>query len=333
MKKLLSITVVIALALSLTIPALANTGGGLLTGDTTVESVVLQVVVPTSMPLGLDPLAILDSESQVVQTPFDIVNNTAGVKVLAAFYLEATLAAEVELVAASALADKYDIDATEKEIYLGIRAAKEFAAGAPVFTGGAIRAFAGTTPVNNFGFILDEFIPADGGDPAVPGADAFVFHGEMNAYADWKPADVKIAGVYLLKALSVNTDVDTDDNGVGLIDSAVTLPAKPDPSDFEPPVVPDVTASSTSSSAAPVSFSIARTKYESDGLLILLPEKPATITSYTLGSSVYTVTTDYSYDASSGILTVSRFPVGNGPIALTIVTSGVTYYLSITLTV
>jgi len=340
MKKFLSITVVIALALSLTIPALANTDGGVLTGDTTVESVVLQVVVPTSLPLGLDPLAINDRDSQVIEAPLNIINNTPGVKVLAAFYLEADLDDEVELVASSELDEKYLIGSTDKKIFLGIKAAKEFDDGAPVFAGGAIRAFtenANNDIVLDFGFVLDAFIPAVT-EPvpadAIPGADAFVFHGEMNAYAKWEKSDIEISGVYLLKALSVNTTVAITTDTVGLVATSVTLPEKPDPESFEPPAPIGFTAASGLGGVAGATNSREYTYSRSDApatLVIPFNFDGKTITSFKTPSGTDLVLgTDYTVQANSiTILNARLAAISVGAKLFPIVIDGKTFNWSV----
>jgi len=229
MKKLVAIFVVIVLALSLAAPALASNTGEII-GDTTVENVVLEITVPTNLPLALDPLATKGT-TQVVQTPINLINRTEEAKVLTAFYLDAELADGVTFVAAATLdATRFNIDKDAKNIHLGVMAAKAISsAGVPDFTDGVTVPFAGTTDISvQYGFIIDAQTPEVTGtnpEPAVPGRDAFTFFGLMEAYADWQADDVTVTGVYLLRAISTQTVVTTVDDTVGLVTAG--LPARP----------------------------------------------------------------------------------------------------------
>ena len=298
MKKILSIALVIVLTLSLTIPAIATQDKGKLTGDTTVATLVLQVTVPTNLPLALDPLAFNEDDTQVVQTPFKLANNTPEADVLAAFYLDLELEDGVALVAQDALEDRFKLDSDEKNIYLGVIAAADIEDGEVDFKDGVIVPFVEDTEIDiSFGFILDAQVPAVGPTPAVPGEDAFAFYGEMEAYADWKAADVTVTGVYLLKAISTQTNVETVDGTIGLVDVAENaLPSKPT-------FPADVVFTEPGTKAATVQRS-------AGSWTIQLPDPFPDAVDYFGGNSPWAEGTDWTYDEDTGIITTTRLPNG-----------------------
>jgi hypothetical protein len=235
MKKKILAILMSTLMMILLVPAAAfaadatgATAGGQITGDSSVSTVPLNVVLPTSLAFSLDPLELDSTDgSQVKDTTYFIVNKTlAPVKV--AFNLTATLADGVALVSNPTVLKKDDINATDKDIYFGFLGADSITEGATFADivanseatfdatkdtlvpfsassargaddGGATIAFALASAKATLPGTADAM--ADGGK----GSAAFQFYGELNTYADWKASDIQVTGAFTLTPLRATT--------------------------------------------------------------------------------------------------------------------------------
>lgn len=239
MKKVIAVALSALIATSLATPVTAaeTAKTGNVTGETSVENVVLNVEIPTVLKMALDPIvtygtsnsALGVSSSQFVTKAFDIVNNTKGADVLAAYYLGISLPNGATLLGMSDVtaSNKHlELGASSKVISVGVIASKAAVLGASKTEfddskKDSIREFNPTTKDLNFGLK----VPALGAS-GTPKA-SFSFYGAMNAYADWQDDDVIIDGVYVLQPLSSKTTVTTETNATALLGASSPLPAKP----------------------------------------------------------------------------------------------------------
>jgi len=285
-KKIFSLVLALALVLSFSLSALAD--GGVLDIDVDVEQPTLNVTVPTDLALAFNPLAPAStSGGQAVAGDYYISNQTDGVNVLAAFYLDVTVGQGVTLKAVGDISDNYNLNKEDKDIALGILPAL-------TVNNDTVASYAATTTVKYFdptaksvsvGFLLEA---SDASNAKL--ATGFSFYSKMNAYAGWAADDISVTGVYLLKALSTETAVTQVNTTLGFIDTAVTaLPAKPDASIF--PGFPGKTS-------ALLTF----TKSAPADLVIPFNAAGGTIKVTTMGGAEFILTTDYTF--ANGELTV-----------------------------
>lgn len=305
-RKFIAILLTAAMALALAVPALAIVGGAI-EGEGDVQLPVLNVVVPTSLDFALDPLKIdANSPSQILSGNYSLINNTEGAAVLAAFYLDAELASGVKLGADLANGGaNYELDATDKEIELGIIAAKTIATPTVYAASSTVVTFekVGSDISSEIGFKLGK--KDDSTDET-----AFSLYGVLNAYADWKKGDVNVEGIYVLRALSSLTTIDTVADTLGMVDTAkTTLPTKPDADDLETPGgVPTVAGFFGTSkgadehTSAKMNISVGGTattmdvKFFADGKTVSVKNAAGTVT--------YQSGTDYTYDSATNTLTI-----------------------------
>jgi hypothetical protein len=237
-KNFLALVLAITLVLGLAVPAMAQSGN--IGGTGGVDSPTLSVIVPMNLNFALDPLAANEDGTQVTQNNFLFINNTDDAKVLVALYLELILEDGIDLVDVGTLSDNFNIDAEDKELAFGIIAVEAATlgevSGATVVTeadyGVVIEWFEEVTAASpgdleglfaEIGFVMD----AKDGDKE--NYAVFSFHGVLNAYAGWAVNDVKVTGVYLLRALSTQTVVTIESGTMNMFDG--TLPPRPEGGD------------------------------------------------------------------------------------------------------
>jgi hypothetical protein len=271
-KKMVSFLLAVVLVMAFALPAMAADAEPI-EGDSTVSLPTLNVAVPTSLNFALQPLAGASvTTGQITTQDFTLTNTTTDVAVLAAFYLDLQLAGGAVLDTASSLTTggaNVALTATAKKLALGIIASKTTAGTYDKTEAGTINYFTGAvgSEAVSVGFKLDE----DGGSAA---ETKFAFYGVLNAYAPWAASDVKVSGVYLLKALSTQTPVTIVTDTVGLIDANATpLPAKPS-------IGPAADVTFTAAGTKTLTISRA-TATANGGITVYLAQKPATITSAT----------------------------------------------------
>lgn len=218
---------------------------GTISGDSTVDNVVLNVLLPTSLDFALDPLGLdTAGDNQIATQDFFFVNQSfAPVKV--AVKISAETSGGAVIVATTAGLKKDDTGTTTKQLYFGMLGAKSvtgtaITAAALTATDDAITsssiAYSDTqaeyttvaatantlvalTPNSNgstgaavISFALDKAVESTTtpGDITAladddAGVAAFQFYSELNTYADWKDNDIKVSGSYTLTPLRAAT--------------------------------------------------------------------------------------------------------------------------------
>jgi len=230
--KTLAVLLAVLLILA-TIPAAAfaedQEPTGTIPGGSTVDSVTLNVVLPTNLNFALDPLELnVTSGSQIATTDYFIINQTAA-PVKASFEITATLTEEVTLVDDVEELDKDDTSATDKKIYFGALGATgitvndlefgyEFGSGTDPegsydATAGTLVPFSVDEKKATIEFALNKATKEETeseGEADTLAADnkgvaAFQFYGELNTYADWQANDITVSGAYTLIPLRAST--------------------------------------------------------------------------------------------------------------------------------
>jgi len=216
---------------------------GYIDGDSSVQSYIITVVVPTNIDFALDPSQVTFGDSQIAAVDIEF-ENESEFATLIAIYLDVVAGDDVTIVESNDIEDTYhELTATDKELSFGILAAAEYDDGEDEWVydtendKSIIEADDGEL---DFGFVVaGKKVTSDGtlapdGDNDDDLSAAFQFYSIMNAYADWKDGDVSVSGVYLLaavnsKSLSEGSVVFVEDT-TNLIDLDETdLPAKPEP--------------------------------------------------------------------------------------------------------
>ena len=210
-------------------PPAGTPGSGTIGGDSTVESVVLNVVLPLNLDFVLNPLELGDNTagSQIKTTDYVIVNKT-GAPVEASFTITATGETGVTLLPNASTLEKDDTSVTDKEIFFAALGASTVTPGTLTFaaTTGAsftynaanapfvpfVPASDGATAVGNVRFALGAATESDPGTSGLDtlaaanrGLASFQFYGELNTYAEWLASDVKVSGAYTLTPLRATT--------------------------------------------------------------------------------------------------------------------------------
>jgi len=218
-------------------PATGTPGSGTIGGSNTVDDVVLNVVLPTSLNFALNPLELGTNTagSQVTTTNYIIVNKT-GAPVDVSFAIEAVGKTGVVFAADTSNLAKDDTAVTDKEIYFAALSAATVTPGTLDFaTAVDYPAVAASNAAFTYNFtpaagadrlallvpdLTDDFKAAGGikfalgaatGDPldtlaaSNAGVASFQFYGELNTYADWEADDIAITGRYTLTATRTTT--------------------------------------------------------------------------------------------------------------------------------
>lgn len=192
---------------------------GELEGLSDLESIILNVKVPTNLNFTLNPFQSgVDTEdsaterydNQLSATDFELDNDTAGVAVFVGFDLEVTGETGVAFVANRAALNRDDVEERDKDIFFAALAASDITA-TPKFVADNVADEVATmsdamvpfAPATNgesadaeFAFVLEEEGVGDKADEAI-----FRFYAEMNTYAGWAAGDVTVDGTYILTAL------------------------------------------------------------------------------------------------------------------------------------
>lgn len=149
--KAIAFLLVLMLIAAFPAAAFAATETGDISGGSTVENVLIRVVVPTNLNFALDPLGLnVTGNSQVVTADYFFVNQTfAPVKVK--LDLTATLTNDAELVATtSAITGLDDDSVTDKLIYFGALGAEDLTGSAIVATPAGVEAITGSAAYTNY---------------------------------------------------------------------------------------------------------------------------------------------------------------------------------------
>ena len=343
-----------------------------ITGKSDVETPIISVVIPTTLDFAFDAFNVQKSNAtyssmpnQIYAEDFELINKSE-VPMAVVFYLNIKTANNAVVLDV----DDDDINvaslsSVKKNMSFAIMGANAITnnTGSDLTTF-ASKAFATHTSVTydtasastlatftsqnateaSMGFVLDRAVLDE---DAVAGVGtlssaiasaaslaAFNFFGNLNASAPWSNGDVTVGGVYWLTPVTARGyDEITGSNARGhnVINPDFT------PKFNEIPVtapIANVIALTTTTSTNRQQFEIARSVYEADGLKILLPSSVTGIATYTTGSSTFAAA-EYSFDDATKVLTVKRVPAVNGPLDVTITTTGganVIYYLSMTIT-
>ncbi len=217
---------------------------GTIPGNSEVEDVILNIVLPTSFNFALDPLGLnATGDNQISAQDYFFVNQTiAPVKV--SLDITATTSNGAVLIANPSGLDKDNTSANDKKLYFGALGANELTGTAITTTDTAITyggIFGGENPPEAVyttetavADTLSAFTPGAGGatgsaliafalqkadksttstsEGAIDGlaagdlgVAAFRFYSELNTYADWKANDVTVSVAYTLTPLRTAT--------------------------------------------------------------------------------------------------------------------------------
>jgi hypothetical protein len=285
-------------------PGGTGRGGETLTGDSTVESVVVVVDVPASVNYALDPLDLDSTAGQVQQVDLYTVNKTKA-PVLVTVDVEATAAADVTLVTDPDELDQKNRSAdVAKDIYFGLLGASDVTASTLAYStipGDAEFTYdkseEGTlTAFGSDGKASIEFSLGAATDSALANGDAgvasYTFYAELNTYADWKAGDLDVTADYTFIALK-ESDVPDSANiaGLNVVKSASTpnAPTTPTTAGFYTPG----STSTTAAANIPVTFP---------------NSAPVTIDFWFNGATSGAVVTGWQSNApSSGVLAAVHF--------------------------
>lgn len=275
---------VLTLLLIASFPAAAFAESGTIDGDSTVDNVTVNVILPTNLNFALDPLGLdTTGDNQIATQDFFFVNQTfAPVKV--SLDITAETSGGAILVSTTGGLSLDDTSVTDKELYFG-------ALGATGLTGTAISsvytvdpdttyvdvfggtdapqgAYAsvspsaatliaftpntdGTTGAAVISFALDKAIESETTEGAIDsiatdnkGVAAFQFYSQLNTYADWEANDITVSGTYTLTPLR-----DTTYSGYDYIDGSLNQleTAPPAPTTFSVTVENDGNGTATAS--------------------------------------------------------------------------------------
>lgn len=204
---------------------------GSISGESTVDNVVLNVILPTNLNFALDPLELGKNTkgSQIKAADYVVVNKT-GAPVNVAFSLTATPKSGVTLVDDASTLEKDDTSVVDKNIYFAALGANDVTAGTLDFStipgtakfdyDAETDTLVGLKVINEEGtdkgkakgsitFALGAATAsADDLDTLAEqdkGIASFQFYGEMNPYAKWEAGDVTVSGAYTLIALRKTT--------------------------------------------------------------------------------------------------------------------------------
>lgn len=243
MKKKLFAALVAVMMLAALVPtavfAADETGkddSGTIGGNSTVDTVTKNVVVPLNLNFALNPLEIGEPEGgQINDTSYTIVNKTlAPVKV--GFDLTIEAAADVTVVGDPKTLKPDDISATDKNIYMALMGASGITYTGTDFTKvveettlafdsaktSTLAPFSASSGIGeddaegSIAFVLTAAEKAAAEDlvagklpaTATEAIAGFQLYGKLNTYAAWKASDVKLTGTYTLVALRSGTFTD-----------------------------------------------------------------------------------------------------------------------------
>jgi len=214
-RKFIAVLLTICLIMSMAMPVMAYDSDDI-AGDSTLQNVVFSVTVPTDLDFALDPAQITDGPSQISNVDFKF-ENTSTFATLVAFYLDIETADDVELKLDAAMDDFALFTASDKELSFGAIVAKTDDGSDVEYdedNSDSIVEPNVSTGKLEFGMVLaGTHVKIDGTatDPTAAASNtddlnaSFQFFSRMNAYANWKPDDVKVSGVYLLVAVNPKT--------------------------------------------------------------------------------------------------------------------------------
>jgi hypothetical protein len=368
MKKHISAILAAALILSAPLAAFADdpsgaSTGGNIPGDSTVDTVTLNVVLPTSLNFALDPLELSKTAGGQVKTSNYIIVNKTFAPVKVSFEVTVTPKNDtITLVDDPGTLNKDDINETAKKIYFFLNGANTITSSQhynnvventiPIF----VTKKDTVVPVNagsqkaSIAFALAAAVDKDatspGGAPpdgvwgtndtvsvenAKPsgtnantaGLAAFSFGGELNTYAGWEASDVAVTGAYTLVGLRTSTY-----DGLTAADFAAD-----GANQFANTPKTDVTIAANGSSTV----SIARTTAASNGgVTAYLRGKPAlsdiTLVQSMTANPVYAYpSSSYTYDETTGVFKLTALPSASSA-TIKITADGDTYTFVLTLT-
>lgn len=206
--------------------------GGTIVGDGIVTNAIVNVVIPTDLNFGLNPLQIgnVTDGSQITTTDYRVTNRS-NVAVRASFAITTTAAADVSLVEQGETAN-----GTDRRAFFAILGAENVTDGPPTFANpgaGTMQydseragllvpfpeaaASGSTTSVANVAFAL---AASTGGPPVDTLATnnrsigSFQFFGELNDMATWSDNDLRVSAVYTLLPMRSEAFTAIDDNHI-----------------------------------------------------------------------------------------------------------------------
>lgn len=242
---------------------------GTITGDSTVDNVIVEVILPTSLDFALDPLGLdTTGDNQIATQDFFFVNQTfAPVKV--SVDITAETSGGAVLVATTGGLSLDDTSVTDKELYFGALGATGLTGASittttagvsysaifgsttgPAASYATVSAVAdtlvtltpssdGTTGAAVLSFALDKAVESSttpGSIESLAAADAgvaaFQFYSQLNTYAEWEDNDISVSGTYTLIPLRDTTysGYDYIDGSLNqLVPEVVTPPTPPTP--------------------------------------------------------------------------------------------------------
>lgn len=307
--------------------------GGTIPGESVVKNAIINVVLPTNIDFAVNPLQLgtVTGDSQVTSTDYRVTNKSdAPVRV--SFDITATLGSGVTLVSSKSELTPDQLTGADKDVYFAALGAKSFkdttvptwadpTLGTYVYDSaeaGTLSVFDPDTSKAEISFLLGAATgtPLDALAADEAGVASFQFYAELNTYAGWLANDISVSGAYTLTGIKT-TDYDKVDNLVGVNQMSNSSTVADPENDVK--VAAGETGTLTTSRAT------------WNPTKVFLSDKPASITSVALGAATFTATTDYTYDASTGILTITRVPGGTAStMTATIVAGGGTYKVDIT---
>jgi hypothetical protein len=332
---------------------------GDLEGDTTVKNPVFNVILPLNIDFALDPMMVgnpdgEDNGNQISGGTYRIIN-MSGFAVNASFTLTADKAGDLTIVNRGVAPAQ---TARQKNGFFGVLGALavanppttfasvptvlgdyEFNPTSPASPGPGRELNDTLVPFNwsaNTGTATISFLLAAARDlgstgnlnnlaASSTGIAAFQFYGELNTLQPWSNTDLEISGRYsLVGVLPVtHSAIRADEDRLAGVN--ILLP---------PPPPPNATLTITSTTAGTHSAGVKATVWtESVPLTVLfnIPSRPATIivanSEAALTTSPWTVTTNYTWDPATGLLTLIRVAVGN---SIVVQVNGVNYTINVT---
>jgi hypothetical protein len=314
---------------------------GTITGETTVQNPIFNVILPLNLNFALDPMQAGNTTpangNQISGSDYRIVNRS-GFAVRASFEITATKNAGLETVARGVAPAETTPARTGFFGVLGASSVTPSPTWAAPNTG--VYAFNPITaselngtliPINwttttagnaNIAFILGAADPLNA-TPALAALDAgvaaFQFYGELNTMALWATTDLTFTGAYRLTGvLPPAYDAAVVPANIVGLNMVRPAPAGPTPN-VTFTTAPPQTQSATVSRAA-------------GSWTVQFPSPfPTGITS--VGGGNAWLATDYTYVAATGLLTITRYPAGTTASPITIVTTGTnagTYTVTLT---
>ena len=336
---------------------------GTITGESDVEDVVFDIVVPTDLSFALDPFSQASTLGQVTAVDYKLVNKSK-LPVQVSYALNLDLADDVTLLSGVGSDADYDPNNTEKTkkiLKFGIVSAKTITgdafatgldsasityddtetttvkyfdpAGTQVdFDVNNDEAIDGSDVVENTLGCAYQLGAATVGPPDTLAADtlgtaAFRLYAKPNAYAEWEPGDITIKGSYKLNPLTATTWAASlaTFKPSAVITTRNLIAAAYDIWATGPKADVTIAAGETKT----LTRTIAQIRDE--GFTIYLPGAPALSAMRTDGGFDLSTISYFSHDVATGIITV-KYDYGSTPtnVVLKITTANGLHTLNLT---